>query len=76
MPSSMVAAPGTVLKVLAPDVSIRGLTLRNSGIKGENYDSGVYIEQGADRPVIENNILERNLFGIVLHGCQPGGRAQ
>ena len=60
---------GSVLKVLAPDVSIRGLTIRNSGIKGENYDSGVYIEQGADRPVVENNILDRNLFGIVLHGC-------
>ena len=60
---------GTVLKILAPDVSVRGLTLRNSGIKGENFDSGLYIEQGADRPVIENNVLQGNLFGIVLHGC-------
>jgi nitrous oxidase accessory protein len=59
---------GSVIKVLAPDVSIRGLTVRNSGTKGEDYDSGIYIEKGADRPVIENNILERNLFGIVVHG--------
>lgn len=60
---------GSALKVLAPDVSIRRLTLKNSGIRGEDYDSGIYIEQGADHPVIENNILEDNLFGIVLHGC-------
>jgi nitrous oxidase accessory protein len=59
---------GSVLKILARDVCIRGLTFRNSGIKGEDYDSGIYIEQGADRTVIENNVLEGNLFGIVLHG--------
>jgi nitrous oxidase accessory protein len=61
---------GTVLKILAPDVSVRGLTVRNSGTKGENFDSGIYIEQGADRPLIENNVLQGNLFGIVLHGCK------
>jgi nitrous oxidase accessory protein len=60
---------GSVVKVFAPNVSLRGLTIKNSGTKGENYDSGIYIEQGADHPVIENNSLEGNLFGIVLHGC-------
>jgi nitrous oxidase accessory protein len=60
---------GSVLTILAPNVVISGLTIRNSGIKGETYDSGIYIEKGADQPVIENNILEGNLFGIVLHGC-------
>jgi nitrous oxidase accessory protein len=60
---------GSVVKVFAPNVSLRGLTIKNSGAKGENYDSGIYIEQGADHPVIENNSLEGNLFGIVLHGC-------
>lgn len=61
---------GTVVKILAPDVAVRGLTLRNSGKRGEDFDSGIYIEQGADRPLIERNILENNLFGIVLHGCK------
>ncbi len=60
---------GTVLKVLAPDVTVRGLTLRGSGSRGEDFDSGIYVEKGADRPLIENNHLEGNLFGIVLHGC-------
>lgn len=60
---------GTVVKILAPDVVVRGLTLRNSGKRGEDFDSGIYIEQGADRPLIEANVLDGNLFGIVLHGC-------
>jgi nitrous oxidase accessory protein len=61
---------GTVLKVVAPDVTVRGLTLRGSGARGEKFDSGIYVEKGADRPVIEDNHVEGNLFGIVLHGCR------
>jgi nitrous oxidase accessory protein len=61
---------GTAIKILAPRVTVSGLTIRNSGRAGENFDSGIYIEQGADGPVIENNTLEGNLFGIVLHGCK------
>jgi len=64
------AGTGTVLKVLAPDVTVRGLTLRGSGARGEDFDSGIYVEKGADRPVIEDNHVEGNLFGIVLHGCR------
>ena len=63
-------AAGSVIKILAPGVTVRGLTLRNSGRKGENFDSAIYVERGADRPVIEDNVLEGNLFGIVLHGCK------
>ena len=48
---------------------MRGLTLRGSGARGEDFDSGIYVEKGADRPVIEGNNVEGNLFGIVLHGC-------
>ena len=61
---------GTAIKVLASGVTVRGLTIRGSGKHGENFDSGVYIEQSADAPSIENNVLEGNLFGIVLHGCK------
>ncbi len=61
---------GTVVKLLASDITVRGLTLKGSGPKGENFDSGIYVEQGADRPRLENNVLEGNLFGIVLHGCK------
>jgi len=61
---------GSVITITASMVTVRGLTIRHSGPKGENFDSGIYIEKGADAPVIENNVLEENLFGIVLHGCQ------
>lgn len=59
---------GTGIKILAADVTVRGLAVRNSGTLGENFDSGIYLEQGADRATIEGNSVEENLFGIVLHG--------
>ncbi|MEQ1576035.1 MAG: nitrous oxide reductase family maturation protein NosD [Hyphomicrobium sp.] len=61
---------GTVVKILASGVTIRGVTIRGSGTKGEDFDSGIYVEQGSDGAVIDNNTLEGNLFGIVLHGCK------
>ncbi|HMN38795.1 MAG TPA: nitrous oxide reductase family maturation protein NosD [Hyphomicrobium sp.] len=61
---------GTAIKILSPDVSVQGLTIRGSGTRGENFDSGLYLEQGADRASIEDNRLEGNLFGIVLHGTK------
>lgn len=61
---------GTAIKIVASGAVVRGLTLRGSGTKGETFDSGIYIEQGADDVTIENNALEGNLFGIVLHGCK------
>lgn len=61
---------GTAIKVLSPDVTVRGLLIRGSGTRGENFDSGIYLEQGADRAVVEKNNLEGNLFGIVLHGTK------
>ena len=61
---------GTVIAIFASNVSVRGLTLRNSGPKGEAFDSGVYIEKGADNVTIEGNRMENNLFGVVLHGSK------
>lgn len=61
---------GTVIKVLSSNVTVKNLILRGSGAKGENFDSAIYVEKGADNPVIEGNTLEGNLFGIVLHGCK------
>ena len=63
------AGSGTAIKIVASGVSVRGLTIRGSGKRGENFDSGIYVEQGADGATIENNTLDGNLFGVVLHGC-------
>lgn len=71
-PGAIIDAGGTgsTIKVLASGAAITGLTVRGSGTKGENLDSGIYLEKGADGVRVEGNVLEGNLFGIVLHGCK------
>ena len=59
---------GDVLRVNAPDVVIRGLTLLNSGDSLDRDDSGVYITDQGDRALIEDNYFEGNLVGVFLKG--------
>ncbi len=61
---------GTVLRVIAPDVVIRGLIVRNSGIRQEDIDSGVFVDKGGDRAVVEDVRVEGCLFGIALRGAK------
>ena len=58
----------SVIRILAPDVTIRGLRVSGSGKNSSGIDAGIYVEQGADNPVIERNWLDQDLFGITLHG--------
>lgn len=55
---------GTVIKITAPDVQIRGLTIRNSGSALNDENSGISIE--APGALIEDCLLEEMLFGIYL----------
>ncbi len=59
-----------VVQIYAPDVTVRGLILRNSGDHVAEFDGGIYAEKGSDRFVAENNHLDGTLFGIVIHGPQ------
>ena len=59
---------GSVIRILSPDVTVRGLHISGSGTDKTGIDAGVYVEKGADNPLIEHNWLDRNLFGITLHG--------
>ena len=59
---------GRVITVNAPDVTIRGLAIRNSGDSLATEDSGVFITEVGDRVVIEGNHLQGNLIGINLKG--------
>lgn len=61
---------GTVVRIVAAGVTVRGLTVRNSGILQENIDSGIFADKGGDRALIEDNRLENNLFGISLRGAR------
>jgi nitrous oxidase accessory protein len=66
---------GNVVTVTAPDVTIRGVTIRGSGRDLQTMDSGIFLEKTAERALIENNRLEGNLFGIYVHGA-AGSRVE
>ncbi|UCG40722.1 MAG: nitrous oxide reductase family maturation protein NosD, partial [Acidimicrobiia bacterium] len=58
---------GTVIAVRADDVTVQGLTIRNSGDSLEREHSGVFVT-GA-RPTIADNTFEDVLFGVYIrHG--------
>jgi nitrous oxidase accessory protein len=55
---------GTVVKLVAPGVVVRGFVIRNSGDSLDAENSGIAVE--APEAVVENNRLEGTLFGIYL----------
>jgi nitrous oxidase accessory protein len=59
---------GNVVTVAAPDVTIRGLTIRRSGLTLIDKNSGIYVDRGGDRARIEDNQLEDDLIGVYLDG--------
>ena len=61
-------ARGDVVRINAPDVVIRGVTLRNSGSSLETEDSGIFVTDKGDRALIEGNHFEGNLIGVYLKG--------
>ncbi|MDR0776450.1 MAG: nitrous oxide reductase family maturation protein NosD [Azonexus sp.] len=61
---------GTVLTVRADRVTLRGLTLKNSGDSHDALDSGLMAE--GNELLIENNVIEDVLFGISLHRSNNG----
>ncbi|MBF0093326.1 MAG: nitrous oxide reductase family maturation protein NosD [Magnetococcales bacterium] len=71
-PGAVVEGTGTgsVIRIEAAGVTVRGLTIRKSGIVGADIDAGIYVDQKADDALIENNRIEDNLFGIALHGSR------
>ena len=61
---------GDVIRVRAPDVVLRDLTVRNSGISLTRMNAGIYVEQSASGVLIRGNDIDHDLFGIWLNGCQ------
>ncbi len=59
---------GNAVWVKAPDVTIRGLTIRGSGTALIDKDSGVFVDRAADRARVEDNVLEDNLIAVYLDG--------
>jgi len=59
---------GHVITVTAPGAVVRGLTVRGSGTVFADEASGIFVTRTAEGALIEDNRLERNLFGIYLKG--------
>ncbi|QQO22600.1 nitrous oxide reductase family maturation protein NosD [Bradyrhizobium diazoefficiens] len=60
---------GNVITVSAPDVALRGLTVRGSGNDLQAMNSGIFLEKKALRASVEDNHLSGNLFGVYIHGA-------
>ncbi|MCG8508456.1 MAG: nitrous oxide reductase family maturation protein NosD [Rhodospirillales bacterium] len=59
---------GHAVMVAAPGVTVRGLTIRNSGRSLESQDSGIFVDKAGDRAIIEGNRIENSLIGVYLWG--------
>lgn len=63
---------GDVVRISAPDVTLRGLEIRNSGFNLTDMNAGVFIDRGAHRAVIDDNILDNVAFGLwIWHADEP-----
>lgn len=61
---------GSVITVLADDVTIRGLEIVGSGDNHPDIDSGIKIGRGVFRTLVEENLLIGNHVGIHLFGSR------
>ncbi len=58
---------GTVIRIRADGVTLRGLHITHSGTSHDQVDAGIEVE--GDRALIEDNLIDRTLFGIHLKGA-------
>ena len=67
-PGAIVDAEGVgdVIRVAATDVTIRNLTLRNSGFNLTHMNAAVHGTRGAHRLTVEGTTMEGNAFGLWL----------
>jgi nitrous oxidase accessory protein len=59
---------GDTIKISAPNVTIRGLIVRGSGID-DPMDAGIFLDDKATAATIENNRIVGNLVGVFDHGA-------
>ena len=61
---------GSVISVLAPDVTVKGLTVTGSGSKGNGRDAGIYLSKKATNAIVSNNRILGNLVGVDIRGSK------
>jgi len=57
---------GDVLRISAPDVTVRGLSIIGSGHNLTDMNAGIFVERSADRVTLADNSLDGNAFGVWL----------
>jgi nitrous oxidase accessory protein len=76
-PVALIGAPGAVLdaggtgdvlRIVASNVTVRGLTLRGSGRDLTAENAAIFIEKSAREVTIDHNVIEESLFGVYLDG--------
>ena len=55
---------GDTIRITAPDVTIEGLIVRDSGTSLKEQNAGIYVYPGAHRAVVRHCDLTYNLFGL------------
>ncbi|MDA5093120.1 nitrous oxide reductase family maturation protein NosD [Aliiroseovarius sp. KMU-50] len=60
---------GSVITVTGDGVTVQGLTVIGSGSSHDGIDSGIQLLKTAEAPVIRDNVLLGNLYGIDIHGA-------
>ncbi|MHB1273597.1 MAG: nitrous oxide reductase family maturation protein NosD [Rhodanobacter sp.] len=60
---------GDVVRITAPGVTVRDLTIRHSGDDLTAMNAGVFVEGKAAGATIVNNRMENILFGVYLDGA-------
>lgn len=61
---------GSVLRVTAAGVEIRGCEITGSGSDHTEIDSGIRLLKGADKAQVIGNRLTGNLYGVDIHGAR------
>ncbi|STZ76626.1 nitrous oxide reductase family maturation protein NosD [Bergeriella denitrificans] len=61
---------GRTIAVHAPDVAIRNLTVSKSGLILPDMDAGIYLEETAERALVEHNDILDNSVGVYIHGAR------
>ena len=61
---------GDTIRITAPDVTVQGLIVTDSGDDLGAQNAGIYIQPGADRVVVKDCDITYNLFGLWIEGVK------
>ncbi len=61
---------GSVVHVLAPNVTLKNLKITGSGLSLAEQDSGIFLDKTAANAVVTDNQVYNNLIGIYVSGAK------